>query len=81
MMDDSLNDTQQVLDMSVDQIILREGNQTLIARHVQQGCFTLDIFDAGQHKNIGLDHTQAHLLMLYLQQHLGYVSISKERLE
>lgn len=80
MMDDSLNDTQQVLDMSVDQIILREGNQTLIARHAQQGCFTLDIFDADQHKNIGLDRNQVHMLMLYLQQHLGYVSINKDML-
>lgn len=28
-----------------------------------------------------LDRNQAHMLMLYLQQHLGYVSISKDRLD
>lgn len=30
---------------------------------------------------IGLNRSQAHLLMLYLQEHLGYVSISKDRLD
>lgn len=80
MMDDSLSDTQQEKKMSVEQLILREGSQTLLIKDAKEGCFTLDIFDDASFKNIGLDRNQAHMLMLYLQQHLGYVSISKDRL-
>jgi hypothetical protein len=51
--------------------MLREGHRTLCVRHVEQGCFTIDICDGDdEFKHIGLDRSQAHLMLLYLQQHL-----------
>lgn len=60
--------------MSVDKLILKEGNQNLVVNRVSLGAFTFDIVevqnDIWSAKNIGLDRNQAHLLMLYLQEHL-----------
>jgi hypothetical protein len=56
--------------MSVKKLDLREGNQWLRATHVIKGCFTIAVQDGLEVKQIGLDRQQAHLLMLYLQEHL-----------
>lgn len=70
MIDDSLDDVQQEKKMSVKELDLNEGSQWLRVRHVQQGCFTIAITEKLEIKEIGIDRNQAHLLMLYLQEHL-----------
>jgi hypothetical protein len=84
MIDDSLSDTQQQekKQMSMNElnfywsmfdkalVVCKEEDKIkLLIRHGVDG-----------EKEFKLNNNQAHLLMLYLQEHLGYVSISKDRL-
>lgn len=57
--------------MSAEQINFREGNQWLIVKHIVKGCITIAIDDNGSIKQIGLDRNQAHLLKLFLEEHLN----------
>lgn len=56
--------------MSVEQLNLKEGNKIFIARRGIDGCVTLDISNGLTFNQFGLDRSQAHLLMLWLQEHL-----------
>lgn len=75
-MDDSLNDTQQEKEkMSVKRLHF-EGRTWNLDVCIENDQVILDMMEEG----FALDRNQAHMLMLYLQEHLGYVSISKDRL-
>ena len=64
--------------MSVEKLDLKEGSQWLRVKHIDQGCFTIAIQDGLEVKEIGLARSQAHLLMLYLQEHLNGSQVSNE---
>ncbi len=56
--------------MSVQELRLKEGSSLIVVKHVSEGCFTFDTSNGLTFNQIGLDRNQAHLLMLYLQEHL-----------
>jgi hypothetical protein len=83
MMDDSLSDVQQEKKMSVERLVLNDV-QKEIKMYVDKGKddkFNFMSVENGKTIWLIIDRNQAHILMLYLQQHLGYVSISKDRLD
>jgi len=76
MKNDSLSDTQQEKKMSVKELHF-EGQA-----YDMNICIEADkIVISMQEEQFELDRNQAHMVMLYFQEHLGYVSISKERLD
>jgi hypothetical protein len=78
MMDDNLSDVQQEKKMSVKELMLIDGSKQLKIESLGK---EIEIIFGNNEKWVVLDRNQAHMLMLYLQQHLGYVSISKDRLD
>ena len=69
MMDDNLSDTQQENKMSVKELKFNYLNKVMEVERLGEG-IEIDI-KGNKHEWIVLDRSQAHLLMLYLQEHLN----------
>ena len=68
MMDDSLSDVQQEKKMSVKELKFEYSNKVMEIEKVGEG-IEIDI-KGNEHEWIVLDRNQAHLLKLYLEEHL-----------
>lgn len=87
MIDDSLSDTQPIVTQQENKMSVKELNfywsmfdKALVVCKEEDKIKLLIRHGIDGEEEFKLDCSQAHLLMLYLQEHLNHVSISKDRL-